>query len=164
MAAAIDAAMDDAVDALRTSNQAHWRPGGAASIPPPNRRSRRATARNARLAAARNAQQGIPRREIKIGRSNCPPWRKREWMQQCQPQDQCWWFYWDVPDAPGFEHLIHQHFKLHGAWIRPEVCAFCGVKHQEKFDHARCRGSWGVKRVVEHYLWRLNWPVYRYRM
>ncbi|KAJ7655434.1 hypothetical protein B0H17DRAFT_1186029 [Mycena rosella] len=171
MAAAIDAAMDDAVDALHTSNQAHWHPGGVYAFgiplrqppsPPPNRHSRRATARNARLAAARNAQQGIPHCEIKIGRWNCPPRRKREWMQQCQPQDQCWWFYWDVPDAP--EGLIHQHFKLHGAWIRPEVCAFCSVKHQEKFDHARCRRSWGVKRVVEHYLWCLNWPVYRYRM
>ncbi|KAJ7078215.1 hypothetical protein C8R44DRAFT_754961 [Mycena epipterygia] len=59
------------------------------------------------------------------------------------------------------QRLIHLHFKLHGAWIRPEECEFCGTKHCEKFDYARCGGSNGVVAVVEYYLWRLGWPINR---
>lgn len=59
------------------------------------------------------------------------------------------------------EALIHLHYKLKGAWIRPTPCEFCGVKHQEIFDYELCGGEKGMIRVVEYYLWRLNWPITR---
>ncbi|KAJ7085953.1 hypothetical protein C8R44DRAFT_893799 [Mycena epipterygia] len=153
MSAAIRARINAAIAAILASNPAHWRRGVLYDFgipvtqPPPlttNRRARRAAAR---------------RPEIKIGRSNRPLRRQREWKQKCWPQQQDWWFYWDVPDAPSFERLIHLHFKLHGAWIRPEECEFCGTKHCEKFDYARCGGSNGVVAVVEYYLRHLGWPI-----
>ncbi|KAJ7634024.1 hypothetical protein B0H17DRAFT_1217359 [Mycena rosella] len=126
MSAAIDAAMDAAVAAILASNQAGWQRGGLYAFEiPPTQPQPLPMNRRARRAAARNAQR-TRQPEIKIGRSNRPPRRKREWMRQCRPQQQEWWFYWDVPDARQFEHLIHLHFKLHGAWIWPEDCEFCG--------------------------------------
>ncbi|KAJ6461964.1 hypothetical protein DFH09DRAFT_1114145 [Mycena vulgaris] len=149
--ASISATMDAAVADIITSNPANWQPGGfyAFTIPP---------AQPAALFPNRAAHN--PRRpEIKLGRSNCPARRKREWKRHCWPQRQNWWsFYWAVPDARRFENLIHLHFKLHGAWILPVECEFCGVRHQEKFDYARCGGRYGVISVVRYYLWRLGWP------
>jgi len=114
--------------------------------------------------------------QMKIGRSIHPPRRKKQWERQCRGQVQEWLFYWDVPDASKFgkwcvfleiadytttESLIHLHFKLTGAWVGRQPCDFCRVKHQEKFDYERCGGKWGIVRVVEYYLWRLNWPIRR---
>ncbi|KAJ7840093.1 hypothetical protein B0H14DRAFT_2587659 [Mycena olivaceomarginata] len=106
-----------------------------------------------------------PQRIAKYGRSNCAPRRKKEWARQCRPQKQDWECYWVVPYAAKFgeflpfglcgpltavsEALIHAHFKRAGAWIRPVPCAYCGVKHCEKFDYRICGGRREVFRVVE---------------
>ncbi|KAJ7619046.1 hypothetical protein B0H17DRAFT_1152188 [Mycena rosella] len=58
---------------------------------------------------------------------------------------------------PPRQALIHLHFRLHGAWIPPKRCEFCGVCHQEKFNLARCGEMDGIIAVFEYYLWRLNW-------
>jgi hypothetical protein len=118
------------------------------------------------------------KRIAKYGRSNCAPRRKKEWARQCRPQKQDWECYWVVPYAAKFgeflpfglcgpltavsEALIHAHFKRAGAWIRPVPCAYCGVKHCEKFDYRICGGRREVFRVVKYYLGRLGWPVIRY--
>ncbi|KAJ7448365.1 hypothetical protein FB451DRAFT_1187796 [Mycena latifolia] len=145
-AGAINAAIDAAVAAILASNPNSWRRGGVYpfQIPPDQ-----------------CPPHSPNQREIKIGFSSSPRRRKREWMRQCFPQQQEWLFYYDVPDARRFEALIHLHFKLQGAWIPPRSCEFCGVRHQEKFDHARCGGIAGVIIVMEYYLWRLGWPSVR---
>ncbi|KAJ7429134.1 hypothetical protein B0H11DRAFT_2266844 [Mycena galericulata] len=98
------------------------------------------------------------RAKIKIGRTNNPQRRRREWARQCRGQRVKWWFWWYVPFAKQFERLIHTHFRIHGAWIHPSPCGFCWIRHQEIFDHARCGGKRGVSEVVEEYLGILRWP------
>ncbi|KAJ7085950.1 hypothetical protein C8R44DRAFT_893796 [Mycena epipterygia] len=112
----------------------------------------------------RRRRRSRMRTEVKIGRSIYPPRRRTQWMRQCRGQEQEWLFYWDVPDATKFEALIHLHYKLKGAWIRPTPCEFCGVRHVEKFDYERCGGKTGIIRVVQYYLRRLNWPITRHPM
>ncbi|KAJ7648913.1 hypothetical protein B0H17DRAFT_1147869 [Mycena rosella] len=142
--------LDAAVARILTSNPALWRPGAFYAFrildtqPPPSTITKPSA--------------------VKMGRSNKPPRRKSEWRWKCWPQQHKWWFYFDVPDAASFEHLIHLHFRLHGAWIQPEECEFCGVKHCEKFDEALCGGKAGVIAVVRFYLVHLGWPVTMYNM
>ncbi|KAJ7449500.1 hypothetical protein B0H11DRAFT_1928657 [Mycena galericulata] len=93
----------------------------------------------------------------KYGRSNNPPRRKGEWERQCRGEIQVWLpFYWEVPFAAKFERLIHQHYRRAGYWLGPMRCAYCGVKHREKY-----RADAGLIVVVEHYLGVLGWPVIR---
>ncbi|KAJ7692375.1 hypothetical protein B0H17DRAFT_1200452 [Mycena rosella] len=142
MNAAISATMDAAIDAILTSNPALWRPGGIYTF---------------EIAPNQLPPSSPTEREAKIGFSGMPPRRKREWRRQCRPQQQEWKFYYHVPDARRFEALIHLHFRLHGAWIPPKRCEFCGVRHKEKFNLARCGEMDGIIAAFEYYLWRLNW-------
>ncbi|KAJ7441687.1 hypothetical protein FB451DRAFT_1190871 [Mycena latifolia] len=104
------------------------------------------------------------RRELKIGKANDPPKRKREWSRQCRGQRQEWRVYWIVPFTKKFEKLLHAHFKHTGAWIPPKKCRFCGVRHREKFGFRACGGVRGVKRTAEFYLRVLAWPIIRIRV
>ncbi|KAJ7050808.1 hypothetical protein C8F01DRAFT_1092137 [Mycena amicta] len=98
----------------------------------------------------------------KIGHTNCPPRRKKEWAKQCDPVPQKWVYHWRVRYARKFESLIHAHFKHKGAWIRPYPCQACLIKHREKFDAHKCGGQAEIVRVVEDYLTQLGWAVSRY--
>ncbi|KAJ7648909.1 hypothetical protein B0H17DRAFT_1147865 [Mycena rosella] len=142
--------LDAAVARILASNPALWRPGAFYAFRIPDTQPPPSTI--AKPSA------------VKMGRSNKPPRRKSEWKRKCWPQQHEWWFYFDVPDAASFKHLIHLHFQLHGAWIQPEECEFCGVKHCEKFDEALCGWKAGVIAVVRFYLVHLGWPVTMYNM
>ncbi|KAJ6535579.1 hypothetical protein B0H19DRAFT_1271320 [Mycena capillaripes] len=100
----------------------------------------------------------------KLGRSNAPRRRQKEWARKCRGQQQVWRGYWIVPYAAKFEALIHAHFKRAGAWISPTPCQYCGVKHLEKYSKRVCGGWTEIVKVVEYYLRRLGWPVIRVDM
>ncbi|KAJ7430665.1 hypothetical protein B0H11DRAFT_2220183 [Mycena galericulata] len=98
----------------------------------------------------------------KLGRSNHPPRRKREWARQCWGEQQIWLpFYWEVPFAAKFERLIHLHYRGAGAWLGPVRCGFCGVNHQEKYRFHGYLAIVAFIVTVEHYLGVLGWPVIR---
>ncbi|KAJ7281701.1 hypothetical protein C8J57DRAFT_1500393 [Mycena rebaudengoi] len=101
----------------------------------------------------RRVRCAVAQHELKIRRSIKPPRRRREWMHKCRPQDQEWWFYWEVPDAPAFGSWV---------WLGLHQCEFSSTRHCEKFDDGLCGGRWGVFDVVEHYLALPNWPSLMY--
>ncbi|KAJ7059173.1 hypothetical protein C8F01DRAFT_1085017 [Mycena amicta] len=98
----------------------------------------------------------------KIGRTNCPLRRKKDWAKQCNPVSQEWVYCWKVPYAQKFESLVHAHFKYEGAWLRPPPCSGCFVRHREKFDTGACGGLDEIACVVEDYLRQLGWRVTRF--
>ncbi|KAJ7710869.1 hypothetical protein B0H17DRAFT_1190549 [Mycena rosella] len=109
-------------------------------------------------------RRALARPEVKIGRAIDPPKRRKQWLRKCRGQRQIWWFYWHVPFAKKFETLLHKHFKLEGAWIRPEECEWCTVNHCEKFDCDKCGGRRGIIEVAEGYHALLGWPIDRRRL
>ncbi|KAJ7719888.1 hypothetical protein DFH07DRAFT_972792 [Mycena maculata] len=99
---------------------------------------------------------------VKLGRAKEPRKRRAQWAHQCRGERHRWLtYYWEVPFYKKFEKIIHCHYKAAGAWVVPDRCRFCTVRHQEKFGLKACGGVRGLVRVVEYYLGRLNWPVIR---
>ncbi|KAJ7712912.1 hypothetical protein DFH07DRAFT_1018823 [Mycena maculata] len=97
---------------------------------------------------------------VKLGRAKEPRKRRAQWAHQCRGERHRWLtYYWEVPFYKKFEKIIHCHYKAAGAWVVPDRCRFCTVRHQEKFGLKACGGVRGLVRVVEYYLGRLNWPV-----
>ncbi|KAJ7073382.1 hypothetical protein B0H15DRAFT_963718 [Mycena belliarum] len=98
---------------------------------------------------------------FKFGRARNVRQRQGQWKRKCRGQRQRWWSYWDVPYASKFEHLMHLHYKLRGAWLGRTPCDFCPVSHQEQYDRNGCGGRRVVEAEVEFYLRKLRWPIVR---
>ncbi|KAF8128502.1 hypothetical protein K438DRAFT_2000248 [Mycena galopus ATCC 62051] len=70
--------------------------------------------------------------EWKVGRTNNPLRRLREWRRQCYLLD-----IQLIACVPTYHasRLVHRYFKLCDAWLEPSSpCTSCAVWHQEKID------------------------------
>ncbi|KAJ6484910.1 hypothetical protein C8R45DRAFT_1099057 [Mycena sanguinolenta] len=97
-------------------------------------------------------------RTVKVGKAIDPVKRKAQWARQCQGEQQEWVeFYWEVPFARKFEHILHVELKCLGAWLGRVRCRYCGKLHQEKYNLKRCGGMAGLVRIAEAQLVALGW-------
>ncbi|KAJ6591460.1 hypothetical protein DFH09DRAFT_1073394 [Mycena vulgaris] len=85
---------------------------------------------------------------VKIGRSDEPPRREREWQRQCHLDEIELVWAVNTEHATKLERLVHRRFKVMNAWIGPTLCDSCGHRHLEKFDLDRIGGMEVAKREV----------------
>ncbi|KAJ7215758.1 hypothetical protein C8J57DRAFT_1538162 [Mycena rebaudengoi] len=104
------------------------------------------------------------RRALKFGRTVNIRHRRAQWARSCPGQHQRWLYAYRVPHARQFEAIVQLHLKIHGAWLRRIRCDHCPKFHIEKFCWAACGGPQGLRRIIEHYLKVLNWPIIRVRI
>ncbi|KAJ6454085.1 hypothetical protein C8R47DRAFT_1252659 [Mycena vitilis] len=98
--------------------------------------------------------------EVKLGHSNCPRRRRREWRRQCAPQTQIWWpFYWEVPHRKKFEKIMHSFLKAIGAWTGKHRCSYCHKVHQEKFCLEKCGGAYTLTLTIDVFVLALGWAI-----
>ncbi|KAJ6588134.1 hypothetical protein B0H19DRAFT_1247837 [Mycena capillaripes] len=86
---------------------------------------------------------------VKLGRSDDPPRRTREWKAQCwKDKIELLWVV-ETNHAKKLERVCHQLFKARGAWVTLFSCESCRVRHQEKFWAKMLGGCDEVKKEVE---------------
>ncbi|KAJ7257316.1 hypothetical protein C8J57DRAFT_1516781 [Mycena rebaudengoi] len=104
------------------------------------------------------------RRALKLGCTVNIRHRRAQWARSCPGQRQRWLYAYRVPHARQFEAIVQLHLKIHGAWLGRVRCDHCPKFHIEKFCWAACGGPQGLRRIIEHYLKVLNWPIIRVRI
>ncbi|KAJ7274168.1 hypothetical protein C8J57DRAFT_1506275 [Mycena rebaudengoi] len=101
------------------------------------------------------------RRALKFGRTSHIRRRRAQWRRSCPGQRQTWLYAYRVPHARKFEAIVQLHLKIHGAWLGRVRCDHCPKYHIEKFSWAACGGPQGLRRIIQHYLRVLGWPIIR---
>ncbi|KAJ6528122.1 hypothetical protein B0H19DRAFT_1083648 [Mycena capillaripes] len=86
---------------------------------------------------------------VKLGRSDDPPRRTREWEKQCWKDKIRLVWVVETNHATKLERVCHRLFTALGAWVTPFHCESCYVRHQEKFLVEMLGGWDNVKEEVE---------------